>query len=69
MGNLMEGLIFKLAVAAALVALALILLLSILKRRLYIPQLRLSRRGKWVIAAIFLVSFVYPLLKAYVMHR
>lgn len=62
--------IFKLAAAAALAALALILLLSVLKRRLTVPQVRLSRFGIWIIVAIVLLMGVaYPLLKAYLMRR
>jgi hypothetical protein len=64
-----NNLIFIVIAAAALVALAVILFRRVTNRPAYIPDMRLSRRGKWLLAIFILTLFVFPIWQHYVLYR
>ena len=66
---LSNSLIFSVVAALALLGLAVILFRRLTGSPGYIPNMSLSRRGKWLLAALIVLTFLLPIWQHYVRYR
>jgi nitrate reductase gamma subunit len=65
-----DAVMLKAAIAGLLLLIVMFVGMAILVRRGHVPDLKqLSRRSKWLLAAIVFVTLILPLLQTYLMQR
>jgi hypothetical protein len=63
-----DAVMLKAAIAGIVLLVVMFLGMAILVRRGYLPDVKLSRRGKLLLAALVLATILIPLLQAYLMN-
>jgi hypothetical protein len=60
---------WKAAIAVFILGTVAFLSMAILTRRGYMPDIKLSRRAKLLLAVLFVFLFLFPILQVYLMRR